>query len=38
MEGCHGSVDLLDVPVGRTYRRRKKILHKRSYIGTNYRQ
>ena len=26
MEGFHGSVDLLDVPVGRTYRRQKKYL------------
>ena len=24
MEGCHGSVNLLDVPAGRTYRPRKK--------------
>ena len=26
IEDCHGSVDLLDVPVGRTYKRRKKNL------------
>ena len=26
IERFHGSVDLLDVPVGRTYRRRKKNL------------
>ena len=38
MEGCHGFVDLLDVPVGRTYRRRKKILHELSHIGTKYWQ
>ena len=24
MEGCHGSVNLSDVPVGRNYRRQKK--------------
>ena len=26
LQGFHGSVDLSDVPVGRTYRRRKKNL------------
>ena len=32
----HGSVDVSDVPVGRTYQRRKKILHKAFHIGTKY--
>ena len=35
VKGFHGSVDLLDVLVGRTYRRGKKILHKPSHIGTS---
>ena len=32
------AVDLLYVAAGRTYRRRKKILHKPFHIETKYRQ
>ena len=38
IEACHSSADLSDVLVGRTIDDEKKILHKLSHIGTNYRQ
>ena len=36
IEDCRSSVDLLNVPIGRTYRQRNEILHKPSHIGTKY--